>query len=116
METERGADLRPSRRRALEQSPDLIFPEHPRARGWEGFRHAMATGESHYGVGDPLSVPGTCQGGQQVLLEFTIVPRRDAQSQMHSLVTVMRDVTSRFEEIKVLKKKLAETILLPSPH
>ena len=43
---------------ALGQSLDLIIPERLRARHWEGFRHVIATGESHYGAGDLLSVPG----------------------------------------------------------
>jgi PAS domain S-box-containing protein len=62
---------------ALGHSLDLIIPEHPRARHWEGFRHVMATGESHYGEGDLLPVPGLRQDGQRISLEFTIVQHRD---------------------------------------
>ncbi len=76
----------------------------------------MATGESHYGVGDLLSVPGIRKDGKRISLEFTIVPLKDEQEQMHGLATVMRDVTSRFEEIRSLKQKLAETTAPPSPH
>jgi PAS domain S-box-containing protein len=43
---------------ALDQSLDLIVPERLRARHWEGFCQVMATGESYYGEGDLLSVPG----------------------------------------------------------
>ncbi len=50
---------------ALGQSLNLIIPERLRARHWEGFRHVMATGESHYGEGDLLSVPGLRQNGQR---------------------------------------------------
>lgn len=101
---------------ALGQSLDLIIPDRLRARHWEGFRHVMATGESHYGAGDLLSVPGIRKGGQRISLEFTIVPLKDEQGQMQGLAAVMRDVTSRFEEIRGLKKKLAEATALPSPH
>lgn len=101
---------------ALGHSLDLIIPERLRARHWEGFRHVMATGESHYGAGDLLSVPGVRKDGQRISLEFTIVPLKDAQGQMHGLAAVMRDVTSRFEEIRGLKKKLAEATVPPSPH
>ena len=101
---------------ALGQSLDLIIPERLRARHWEGFRHVMATGESHYGAGDLLSVPGVRKDGQCISLEFTIVPLKDAQGQMQGLAAVMRDVTSRFEEIRGLKKKLAEATVPPSPH
>jgi hypothetical protein len=37
----------------------------------------VATGESHYGEGDLLSVPGLRQDGRRISLEFTIVPLRD---------------------------------------
>jgi PAS domain S-box-containing protein len=63
---------------ALGRSLDLIIPERLRARHWEGFRHVMATGESHYGEGDLLSVPGLRRDGQRISLEFTIVPLKDA--------------------------------------
>ena len=65
---------------ALDQSLDLIVPERLRARHWEGFCHVMATGESYYGEGDLLSVPGLRRDGQRISLEFTIVPLRDRES------------------------------------
>jgi PAS domain S-box-containing protein len=95
---------------ALGQSLDLIIPERLRARHWEGFRHVMATGESHYGEGDLLSVPGLRQGGQRISLEFSIVPLKDEQGQMQGIAAVMRDVSSRFEEMRSLKQKLAEAV------
>ncbi len=96
---------------ALGQSLDLITPERLRARHWEEFRHVMATGESHYGEGDLLSVPGLRQDGQRISLEFTIVPLRDRQGQVHGIAAVMRDVTSRFEEIRNLMQKLADAVI-----
>ena len=101
---------------ALGQSLDLIIPERLRPRHWEGFRRVMATGESHYGEGDLLSVPGLRKDGQRISLEFTIVQLKDERGQMQGLAAVMRDVTSRFEEIRGLKKKLAEATAPPSPH
>jgi len=35
---------------------------------------------------------------------------------MQGLAAVMRDVTSRFEEIRDLKNKLADAAAPPSPH
>ncbi len=101
---------------ALGRSLDLIIPDRLRPRHWEGFHRVMATGESHYGAGDLLSVPGLHKDGQRISLEFTIVPLKDAQGRMQGLAAVMRDVTSRFEEIRGLKKKLADAAALPSPH
>jgi PAS domain S-box-containing protein len=95
---------------ALGQSLDLIIPERLRARHWEGFRHVMATGKSHYGEGDLLSVPGLRQDGQRISLEFTVVPLRDAEGQMQGIAAVMREVSGRFEEMRSLKQKLAEAV------
>ncbi|QRM34165.1 PAS domain-containing protein [Microvirga sp. VF16] len=94
---------------ALSQSLDLIIPERLRARHWEGFRHVMATGANRYGEGD-LSVPGLRQDGQRISLEFAIAPLRNRQRQVQGMAAVMRDVTSRFEEMRGLKQKLAEAV------
>jgi PAS domain S-box-containing protein len=101
---------------ALGQPLDLIIPERLRARHWEGFRHVMATGESHYAAGELLSVPGTRKDGQRISLEFTIVPLKDGEGEIQGIAAVMRDVTNRFEEIRDLKKKLAEASTSASSH
>lgn len=92
---------------ALGQSLDIITPERLRARHWDGYRKTMATGESRYGEGALLSVPGICKDGRQISLEFTIVPLRDEQGRMTGVVAVMRDVTVRFAEMKALRQQLA---------
>jgi PAS domain S-box-containing protein len=101
---------------ALGQSLDLIIPERLRARHWAGFHQVMATGRSHYGEGDLLSVPGVHKDGRRISLEFTIVPLKDEHGQMQGIAAVMRDVTSRFEEIRGLKQKLAEATASLSGH
>ena len=92
---------------AVGQSLDLIIPEPLRARHWEGYRHVMQTGQSRYGEGDVLAVPGLCKDGSRVSLEFTIVPLRDEEGSMTGIVAVMRDVTARFAEVKALRAQLA---------
>jgi PAS domain S-box-containing protein len=94
---------------AVGQSLDLIIPENLRARHWEGFRHVMATGESRYDHGDLLSVPGLTRDGRRISVEFTIVLLRDGE-QVAGTVAVMRDVTKRFEELRDLRRKLAEAV------
>lgn len=93
---------------AIGQSLDIIIPERLRARHWEGYRQVMATGESRYGHGDVLAVPGMRKDGARVSLEFTIVPLRDEAGQMIGMAAIMRDVTVRFEEMRTLRRKLAE--------
>jgi PAS domain S-box-containing protein len=94
---------------AVGRSLDLIIPEHLRARHWEGYRQVMVSGESRYGHGDLLSVPALRSDGRRISVEFTIVPFKDEEGRMAGMAAVMRDVTKRFDEIKALRQKLAET-------
>jgi len=67
----------------------------------------MKTGISRYGDGDLLSVPGLAKDGRRISVEFTIVMLRD-ETGIAGTVAVMRDVTKRFEEVRELRRKLAE--------
>lgn len=91
------------------RSLDLIIPERLRQRHWDGYRETMKTGKSRYGDGDILSVPALRQDGATISIEFTIVPLRDQSRQMAGIAAIMRDVTKRFEEMRMLKRRLAET-------
>jgi len=93
---------------AVGQSLDLIIPERLRQRHWDGYRKTMETGQSRYGEGELLSVPATRRDGATVSIEFTVVPLRDADGRMTGIVAVMRDVTARFEEMRSLRRKLAD--------
>ncbi len=93
---------------AVGQSLDLIIPENIRARHWSGYRHAMATGESRYGNGDLLSVPGLTKDGRRISVEFTIAMLRNEQDGPAGTVAILRDVTRRFEEVRELRRKLAD--------
>jgi PAS domain S-box-containing protein len=93
---------------AAGQSLDIIIPENLRARHWEGFRHAMATGTSRYGHGDLLSVPALTKDARRISVEFTIVMLRNGPGDVAGTVAVMRDVTRRFEEVRELRRRLAE--------
>jgi PAS domain S-box-containing protein len=93
---------------AIGQSLDLIIPERLRQRHWDGYRHTMATGESRYGEGETLSVPALRRDGATISVEFTIVPLRSDGGQMTGIIAIMRDATKRFEELRALRRKLAE--------
>src|SRR5690348_14151738 len=67
---------------AVGQSLDLIIPENLRARHWEGYHHAMRTGQSRYGEGDLLAVPGLRKDGSRVSLEFTVAMIRNEAGEM----------------------------------
>jgi len=93
---------------AIGRSLDIIIPERLRKRHWDGYHHVIKSGESRYGQGDILAVPGIKKGGAGISIEFTIVPLRDGAGELTGLAAIMRDVTKRFEEIRALKHKLAE--------
>jgi PAS domain S-box-containing protein len=95
---------------AVGQSLDLIIPDNLRNRHWSGYHRAMATGESRYGDGDLLSVPGLTKDGRRISVEFTIVMLKDTHGRPAGTAAILRDVTKRFEETRELRRKLAESI------
>jgi PAS domain S-box-containing protein len=94
---------------AVGRTLDIIIPEPQRARHWAGFERVIKTGESRYGAGDVLAVPGLRKDGTRLSLEFTIVPLRSTDGQMEGMAAILRDMTRRFEEIRALRRELAET-------
>ena len=93
---------------AIGRSLDLIIPERLRQRHWDGFRQTMETGRSRYGEGDVLSVPALRKDGTTISVEFTIVLLKSEPVGIRGIVAIMRDVTQRFEEMRQLRRKLAE--------
>lgn len=93
---------------AIGKALDIIIPERLRKRHWEGYQHVMESGETRYGHGDILAVPGMKKDGGKVSIEFTIMPLRDGDGTLTGVAAIMRDVTKRFEEMRALKKQLAE--------
>ncbi len=91
---------------AVGQSLDIIIPERLRARHWEGYWQVMKTGQTRFGAGDLLAVPALTKGGEQISIEFTVVPLHDDQGRMRGIAAILRDVTKRFDEMKALRKQL----------
>ena len=99
---------------AVGQPLDLIVPERLRAAHRRGFFEVMRTGRSRYGAGDLLSVPGVRRDGRRVSLEFTIVLLTSATGRTVGIAAVLRDVTPRFEELRTLRRQLAELNRAPA--
>ncbi len=93
---------------AIGRSLDIIIPENLRGRHWDGYAETMRTGQSRYGAGDLLSVPAIRKDGTRLSVEFSIIPIRDDAGRMLGMGAILRDVTKRFEELKTLRKALAE--------
>jgi PAS domain S-box-containing protein len=92
---------------ALDRSLDLIIPENLRERHWQGYHATMRTGQSRYGDGQILSVPAERKDGTRISVEFTIVPFTDNAGCMIGIAAIMRDATTRFEELRALRRQLA---------
>src|SRR5215831_9828566 len=91
----------------LGRSLDLIIPENLRERHWQGYRATMRTGQSRYEDGQILSVPAVRKDGTRISVEFTIVPFTDNAGRMVGIAAIMRDATTRFEELRALRRQLA---------
>jgi PAS domain-containing protein len=68
----------------------------------------MRTGSTRYGSGEILAVPALRKDGKRISIEFTIVPFRDNHARMIGIAAMLRDVTARFEELRALRRQLAE--------
>jgi PAS domain S-box-containing protein len=89
------------------QSLDIIIPENLRARHQQGFTATMQTGKTRYGAGDTLAVPALRKDNSRISVEFTVLPFHDERGEMAGIAAIMRDVTTRFEEMRALRRELA---------
>ena len=92
---------------ALGQTLDLIVPEKLRRRHWEGYRQVMATGVSRYGQ-ELLAVPAIRKDSSPISIEFTLVVIGDASQGIKGVAAIIREVTTRWQEMKALKQRLTE--------
>src|SRR5580700_2993974 len=86
---------------------DLIIPERLRSRHWEGYDKVMGGAQSRYGAGALLAVPALRKDGRQISIEFTILPVHDETGKLLGIAAYLRDATTRFEEMRTLRKELA---------
>lgn len=92
---------------ALGQTLDLIIPERLRQRHWEGYDRAMAAGATKYGR-DLLAVPAVRKDGSRISIEFAVALIRDAEGGIVGIAAIIRDVSTRWEEQRKLRARLAE--------
>jgi hypothetical protein len=67
-------------------------------------------GESRYGDGELLSVPAMTKDRRRISVEFTIVMLRDEEDRPAGTVAILRDVSARFEQIRKLRRELADAL------
>ena len=91
----------------LGKTMDLIIPERLRKRHWEGYEKTMATGITKYGH-DVLRVPAIDKQGNSLSIAFTVAMLYGADGKVSAIASIIRDETSRFNDERALKKRLAE--------
>jgi PAS domain S-box-containing protein len=92
---------------ALGQSLDLIIPERLRQRHWDGYAKSMASGTTRYG-NDVLRVPSVDKDGRAMSIAFTVAMLFAPDRKVSAIAAVIRDETSRFNDERALRKRLAE--------
>jgi PAS domain S-box-containing protein len=92
---------------ALGKSLDLIIPERLRGRHWDGYHKTMTSGATRYG-NDVLRVPAVHKDGRPLSIAFTVALLHSSQNELSGIVAVIRDETRRFQEDRLLRKRLAE--------
>ena len=94
-------------REAIGQSLDLIIPERLRQRHGDGYAQTMRTGETKYGT-TLLRVPAVHRDGSALSIAFTVAMLNGPDGKPVAIAAVIRDETSRFNEDRALRKRLAE--------
>jgi PAS domain S-box-containing protein len=92
---------------ALGHSLDLIIPERLRIRHWNGYRRVMETGNTRYGT-EVLRVPAVHKDGRRLSIAFTVALLPSPNQKVQAIVAIIRDETSRWEEERALRQRLAE--------
>jgi len=92
---------------ALGRSLDLIIPERFRPRHWDGYRHVMQTGQTRYGT-DVLRVPAVHKDGHTLSIAFTVALMSTPDRPGRVIAAIVRDETSRWNEERALRQRLAE--------
>jgi PAS domain S-box-containing protein len=91
----------------LGRSMDLIIPERLRGRHWDGYHKTMASGITKYGT-DVLRVPAVDQQGRAMSIAFTVAMLYAPDGKVSAIAAVIRDETSRFNDERSLKKRVAD--------
>ena len=92
---------------ALGQPLDLIIPERQRARHNEGYDKTVETGQTRYGT-SLLRVPALHKDGRRLSIAFTVCLLTGWDDKVEGVAAVIRDETSRFEEDRALRQRIAD--------
>lgn len=88
---------------ALGHSLDIIIPERLRQRHWDGYNRMMETGQTRHRPDELLSVPAITKSGEMLSIQFTVAAVMGEDGRPAGIVSVLRDVTATFQELKRLR-------------
>ena len=92
---------------AMGQSLDIIIPERLRRAHWDGFNHAINTGQQKY-VNRVLTTRSMHKNGTKLYVDLSFALVRDAADVVIGALAVGRDCTARYLADGVLRARLKE--------
>jgi PAS domain S-box-containing protein len=93
---------------ALNQSLDLIIPDHLRAAHWNGFSAALKAGVTRL-QGSPTLTRALHKSGRRLYVEMTFAIVKDGDGEVLGSVALARDVTERIERERAAVSVRAKT-------
>ncbi|HXE21054.1 MAG TPA: PAS domain S-box protein [Rhodoferax sp.] len=92
---------------AMGQSLDIIIPERLRRAHWEGFNHAVDTGQQKY-VNRVLTTRSMHKNGAKLYVDLSFALVRDEAGAVVGALAVGRDCTARYLADGALRARLKE--------
>jgi len=96
-----------ARSEAIGRSLDLVIPERYRERHWAGYRNVMGSGQTRYGA-QVLRVPALHKEGRPLSIAFTVALLFSAEGRVEAIAAIVRDETTRWNDERALRRRLAE--------
>ncbi len=87
---------------------DAIIPEKLRQRHNEAYAVYVETGKSRYGPGHMLAVPAMNKAGERISVEFRLSILTDEEGKVEYVVSILRDVTERWNKEQETRRRLME--------
>ncbi|MBS0318666.1 MAG: PAS domain S-box protein [Proteobacteria bacterium] len=92
---------------AIGQSLDIIIPEHLRRAHWQGFDHAIQTGEARH-PGEVRTTRSMHKDGRKLYVDLTFTLIRSGDGTVIGALSIGRDCTERHLADVALRKRIAE--------
>lgn len=88
-------------------SLDVIIPERLRSAHWQGFRAAIATGNTKY-AGRVLTTRAIRRDGSKLYVDLSFALIRDEAGTVIGSLAIARDCTERYLSEKALRARVSE--------